>query len=58
MLLRKPILDGVEVSAIASNLTSVFAFADDAAMGVLASAIHTRWATVQPESTVDVLLGA
>jgi hypothetical protein len=30
-----------------SNLTSVFAFADDPAMGVLASTIHTQWATTQ-----------
>lgn len=30
-----------------SNLTSVFAFADDYSMGVLQSAIHTAWATDQ-----------
>jgi hypothetical protein len=30
-----------------SNLTSVFAFDDDFAMGVLTSAIHTRWAREQ-----------
>jgi hypothetical protein len=31
----------------ASNLTSVFAFDDDYSIGVLQSAIHTRWATIQ-----------
>lgn len=30
-----------------SNLTAVFAFSGDAALGVLASSIHTRWATLQ-----------
>lgn len=32
---------------VPSNLTSVFTFEDDFAMGVLTSAIHTRWATAQ-----------
>jgi hypothetical protein len=30
-----------------SNLTAVLAFEDDFSMGVLSSAIHTRWATDQ-----------
>jgi len=30
-----------------SNLTSVFAFSDDVALGVLSSSVHTRWATFQ-----------
>lgn len=30
-----------------SNLTSVFAFADDYSMGVLSSSIHQQWATTQ-----------
>ncbi|MEX0674824.1 MAG: DNA methyltransferase [Gaiellaceae bacterium] len=32
---------------VPSNLTSVFALDDDYSMGVLTSAIHTRWATAQ-----------
>ena len=46
-----------------SNLTSVFAFEDDASIGILTSAIHTRWATHQstkletrPRYTVATLL--
>ncbi len=34
-------------SWLPSNLTSVFAFEDDGAFGVLTSRIHTRWATGQ-----------
>jgi len=36
-----------------SNLTNVFAFADDYAMGVLSSTIHTEWARAQ-SSTLRV----
>jgi hypothetical protein len=32
---------------LASNLTSVFAFEDDYAMGILASSLHARWAIEQ-----------
>lgn len=36
-----------EEAWVPSNATSVFAFDDDFAMGVLSSTIHTLWATVQ-----------
>jgi hypothetical protein len=36
-----------ESECVPSNLTSVFAFDDDYSIGVLTSAIHTRWATQQ-----------
>ena len=36
-----------EPSWCPSNLTSVFAFADDYSFGVLQSSVHTRWATDQ-----------
>jgi len=36
-----------------SNLTTVFAFEDDAAMGVLTSSIHERWARAQGSTLED-----
>ncbi|MFN2466779.1 MAG: class I SAM-dependent DNA methyltransferase [Gaiellaceae bacterium] len=36
-----------------SNLTTVFAFEDDAAMGVLASSVHARWARAQGSTLED-----
>ena len=42
-----------ESSVCPSNLTNVFAFADDYSMGVLTSTVHTEWARLQ-SSTLRV----
>lgn len=43
----------VDVAICPSNLTTVFAFEDDTAFGVLTSRIHREWATLQGSTLED-----